>query len=80
MEAQLLLKTLGWSALINMALLLYWFLVVAFARDWVYRWHSKWFPLSRERFNEIHYQGMLILKVLLFFFNIVPYLALRLVL
>lgn len=80
MEAQLLLKTLGWSALINMALLLYWFLVVAFARDWVYRWHSKWLPLSRERFNEIHYQGMLILKVLLFFFNIVPYLALRLVL
>ena len=41
MELQMLLKVLGWSALINMALLLYWFLVMAFARDWVYRWHSK---------------------------------------
>jgi len=80
MVVPLILKVLGWSALINMAILIYWFLAIAFARDLIFRWHTRWFPLSQERFVEIHYQGMQYFKLALFFFNIVPYLALRIVL
>jgi len=80
MDAQLLLRVLAWSSLINMAILLYWFVAIAFARNLIFRWHTRWMPMSMERFTEIHYQGMQYFKLALFFFNIVPYLALRIVL
>jgi hypothetical protein len=70
---------LGWCAVINMGILLWWFLFMALAQDWVYSWHTRWIKLSRERFQEIHYQGMLIFKLMLFFFNIVPYLSLHII-
>jgi hypothetical protein len=35
--------------------------------------------LSVERFDAIHYAGMLFFKICIFLFNIVPYFALRIV-
>ena len=70
---------LGWCAIINMSLLLYWFLILAFAHDWVYKWHTKWFKIPVESFNTIHYAGITFFKILLFVFNIIPYIALRIV-
>ena len=48
-------------------------------RDWIYRMHSRWFRISEERFDAIHYAGMAIFKTAIFLFNLVPYLALRIV-
>ncbi|MBN2309105.1 MAG: hypothetical protein JXR94_09055 [Candidatus Hydrogenedentes bacterium] len=69
-------QTLLWCFVINTGLLLWWFLLFALAHDWVYRWHSKWYKLSVEQFDAIHYAGMAFYKIAIFFFTFVPWLAL----
>ncbi|MFC1890712.1 DUF6868 family protein [Thermodesulfobacteriota bacterium] len=69
----------AWCSVINIGLLLWWFLIITFARDWVYRTHSKWSKISVDSFNTIHYGGMLFFKIAIFLFNLVPYFALRIV-
>ncbi len=72
-------EVLGWCSLINIGLLLWWFLFIAFAHDFVYRLHTKWFNLSAEKFDAIHYAGMAIFKMIIIVFNVVPYFVLRIV-
>lgn len=79
MTAELLRGLLAWSALLNMGILLWWFLFFTFAHDWVYRMHSRFCRIPVERFDTIHYAGMVFYKISLFTFFIVPYLALRIV-
>jgi hypothetical protein len=79
MTVELLRDFLGWCSIINMALLLFWALWMMLARDFVYRVHGRWFPLSTEKLDATHYAGMLFFKMCIFLFNIVPYLALRIV-
>ena len=67
---------LGWCSIINIGLLLWWFFVITVLHDWVYKFHSKWFKLSVEKFDEIHYTGIALFKIAVFIFNIVPYFAL----
>ena len=68
---------LFWCFIINMGLLLWWFLFFVLAHDWIYKFHSKWFRMSVDEFDTIHYKGMTLFKILIFMFNIVPYFALR---
>jgi hypothetical protein len=49
------------------------------AHDWMYKIHGKWFKLSVDKFDTIHYAGMAFFKICIFLFNIVPYFALRIV-
>jgi len=69
-------NVLMWCAVFNMGLLLWWWLIFALAHDWMYRVHGKWFKLSVEKFDSIHYTGMAFFKICIFVFNIVPFLAL----
>ena len=68
---------LAWCSVINIGLLLWWFLFFALAHDWMYRLHKNWFKMSVERFDTIHYLGMAIFKMGILLFNLVPYLVLR---
>ena len=70
---------LGWCAVINMAIMLGWFLAVVFAHNFMLRMHTRWFRISEERFDEIHYTMMGYYKLAVMLFNLVPYLVLRLV-
>ena len=79
MTVEQIRDVLGWCAVINIGLLLWWFLMFALAHDFVYRLHGKWFKLTVERFDAIHYAGMAFFKIGIFLLNIVPYLALRIV-
>ncbi len=79
MTVDILRGVLGWCAVINMAVFLWWFLFFALAHDWVYRMHSKWFKIPIETFNAIHYAGMGFFKICIIVFNIIPYFALRIV-
>ena len=72
-------EVLMWCTIINAVMLLVWFAMFALAGDWIYRCHSKWFPLPRETFNAIHYSGMALFKLAIFVFNLVPFLALLIV-
>ncbi len=79
MEIDLVRNALLWCFIINMGILLWWFLFFSLAHDWVYQFHGKWFKLSVERFDTIHYAGMAFYKICMFVFNIVPYFALCIV-
>ena len=79
MTVEQIRDVLAWCAVINIGLLLWWFLMFALAHDFVYRLHGKWFKLTVERFDAIHYAGMAFFKIGIFLLNIVPYLALRIV-
>lgn len=79
MTVELLRDVLGWSAIINYAVLLLWFLIFRFGHEWMYRLHRQWFKLSPESFDAIHYAGMAFLKLCVFVFNLAPYLALRVI-
>ena len=79
MDILMIRAFLGWCAVINMGLLLWWWCFFVFAHDWVYGFHSKWFKLSVEQFDTIHYAGIAYFKIAIFVFNIVPYFALLII-
>ncbi len=51
MTLEVIRAALGWCAIINMGLLLWWFLFLTFAGDWVFRMHSRFFKVNRDQFN-----------------------------
>jgi hypothetical protein len=53
-----------------------WFLVFAIARDWMRRFHGRWFRLSDEQFDALHYLGMSTYKIGILLFNLVPLIVL----
>ena len=79
MTLEVLHAVLGWCVVINAGLLAWWFLFFWLAHDWMYRFHGRMFRMSVETFDTIHYAGMAMLKIGVFLFNLVPYLALHLV-
>jgi hypothetical protein len=79
MTIELIRDALAWCAVINIGLLLWWYLFITFAHDLTYRWHTKWFKMSVDTFDAIHYGGMGLFKIGIFLFNLGPYLALRIV-
>ena len=68
-----------WCTIINGGLLIFAFLVTAFAREWIYRMHSLWFPISKEAFVLVLYCSIGLMKVFVLMFNLVPYIALSII-
>ena len=79
MTLEIIRDTLAWCTVINWIFLLWWLLFFIFAHDWMHRFHGKWFNLSVDKFDAIHYSGMALFKLGIILFNLVPYLALRIV-
>ncbi len=79
MTIDVIRQVFGWCFIINMGLLLWWFLIIMLAHDWVYKMHSKWFKIPVEKFDAIHYTGIAFFKIFIFAFNLVPYIALTIV-
>ena len=72
-------SALAWCTVIDFGILMLWFLFFFMAHDWMYRMHRKWYNISVDRFDTIHYAGIAFFKILILTFNLVPYLALRIV-
>ena len=71
------LKTLLlYSLAFNYALLLVWFGVFSLAHDWIYCLHRRWFSLSIDTFDALHYAGMSVYKIGIILLNIAPLVAL----
>ncbi len=81
MNIEILKLFFMWCTILNVALLVLSFLVVSFGfgRDFVYRMHSKWFPMPRETFNAVIYAVIGVYKIFVFVFNIVPWIALTII-
>ena len=67
-----------WCVGINYGVLLVWFGVFVYAHDWMYRLHTRWFKLSVENFDALHYAGLSIYKIGIILLNLVPLVALYL--
>ena len=67
-----------WCVGLNYLVLFVWFGVFVFARDWMYGVHTRWFKLSAETFDAIHYAGLSVYKIGIILFNLVPLVALYL--
>jgi hypothetical protein len=74
---QLIQDILLWCTAFNFVLLTLWLLLFTSAHAWMYQLHRRWFRLSPQTFDAIHYAGMATYKLLILFFNLVPYLVLR---
>jgi hypothetical protein len=79
MSIALFREVLLWCTIINYGVLLVWWLCFLWAHDWMHRWHGRWFHLSHEQFDALHYAGIAIFKIGILLFNLVPYIALRIV-
>lgn len=76
MSLELTRHVLLWSTIINYGILLVWFMSFVFGYANVRQLHGKWFRLSNEQFDALHYGGMSIYKIGILLFNLVPFLAL----
>lgn len=65
-----------YCTLINYIILLIWFAAFSFAHDALYRLHSRWFGISVERFDALHYGGMAVYKIGVLLLNLAPLIAL----
>lgn len=65
------------SLLLNYVILLWWFAVFVFGHDWLYDLHSRWFNLTTEQFDALHYGLMGAYKLGVILLNLVPWLAIQ---
>jgi hypothetical protein len=72
-------KILGWCSVINAGLLLLSMAGLMLFHEMAYRIYGEPFGLSVESFNALQYEGLIIYKICILMFNIVPYIALRIV-
>jgi len=79
MTLLMLQALLGWCTVINFGVLMLWFVLYVLAKDWMYRLHSRWFSVSRERYEMVHLGGMAGYKLAIWMFNLAPYIALHLI-
>ena len=68
-----------WCIIINFGLFFVSFISFTLAHDLIYRFHGKWYKISEEKFDAIIYAAMSFYKMLIIFFNVVPYFALLIV-
>jgi len=79
MGIEVLTRFFMWCTILNVGLLVFSFLMVVFAGDFMYRAHSKWFPMPRETFNVVLYSFIGAYKIVVYVFNIVPWVALAII-
>jgi len=65
-----------WCVGLNYAVLFIWFGAFVLAHDRMYKMHLRWFSLSVETFDTIHYAGLAVYKIGILLFFVVPLIAL----
>ncbi len=76
MDIQAITEFFKWCTILNGILLVFSFVVIARMGDSIYSIHSRWFPMSRDRFFSMLYVMIGIYKMLVFVFNLAPWVAL----
>ena len=79
MTIQVTRQFLLWCTVIDYGVLLLWFLVFVFAHAAMQRIHGRWFHVSRDQFDALHYAGMSIFKIGILLLNLVPLVALSII-
>jgi len=76
MDIEVVRNALLWCTVINYGLLMFWFALYALPHRWMHRLWGRWFRLTTEQFDAINFAGIVLYKVGILLFNLVPYVAL----
>lgn len=68
-----------WCTVINYAFLLFWLLFSKFGRDWHYELTSRFFGVTGEQYDRVNFYAFALFKILIMFFNLVPFIALSII-
>lgn len=79
MDIQTLKLFFMWCTILNVCLLTGSFLIWMVAADFIYKLHGRWFSMPRETFNVVFYSFMGVYKIVVYVFNIVPWIALLII-
>lgn len=79
MTIETLRVILLFCAVVNYALITFWFALFTLGHDFIYKLHSRWFKLTIEKFDALNYAGMMIYKIAILLFNVAPCIALYII-
>ena len=79
MDIEMLTRFFMWCTIVNFWFLMFSFLFLVFAGDFVYKTHSKWFPMPRETFNVVLYSFLGMYKIVFLVFNVIPWAVLAII-
>ena len=79
MTFEIIRNIFAWCLVMNFGLMLLWLAMFTLAHDWIYKIHSKWYKITPDSFNAIHYGGLGFYKTIVIVFNLFPYLAMHIV-
>ena len=79
MNIQTVRKALLWCTVINYGMLIVWFLSFWIGHDSMYDLNRIWFRVTIEEFDAVNFGGILLYKVGIILFNLVPCIALYIV-
>jgi hypothetical protein len=79
MDIQTLTSFFMWCSIINVGILFFLALIYLLAPNLAYRLQSKFISISRETFDIVFYSFIGFFKVVVLVFNVVPWIALRII-
>lgn len=74
---QTLTEFLGWASVINISILLISSISLILMRESIIRIHSEMFGLDDTHLSRAYFQYLAQYKIAIFIFNLVPYIALK---
>lgn len=77
MEMSQLISLLGWCTVLNFSLLLLWSGLLLLWSEGLYHISTRFVPLDKSSFFKLHYGLLGGFKLMIYFFNLMPYLALK---
>ena len=79
MDIQTVTQFFMWCSIINGGLLVLWGLFFILAPDLMYKTQRLVTPLTREQFDPIFYTLLGLFKIVFLVFNLVPFIALKII-
>ena len=79
MSIPILTNFFMWCTIINAGILIAATFFLVFTADFMYRRHSKWFPMPRESFNVVVYSSLVMFEIVFVVFNLVPFVVLLII-
>lgn len=79
MDIQTVTSFFGWCTILNGALFTLFAIFMMLAPNFVYKIQSSFFTIERDYFDKVIYAFLAAWKILFGFFNLVPYIALKLI-
>jgi hypothetical protein len=73
MDYEMLTEFLFWCSAVNIVVLIFVSIMVKVAGVWFYETREKWFAIPEDRFLVVVYAVLGVYKMLIIFFNIVPW-------